>query len=357
MENRVVYRLGCAAFLAVCTPCLPAAAQGSDSHVAVAPGSPNTAPAKPAAHSGERGTPVVQKSGVAGSPNPAQPGAEPGASMQSGVPAQPPVVCVAGLGIDDESAETAVALVCDELRKQGVAAVTTASAQGALEAYRVNLRRLGTDIYLELSREKPVGQVVDSKRIQLSSIEQASWASGRLAKAMVEGVAVDDTASSSTLVGEETRTPQKRNTKTRFSLGVLGTLVGDQAGYGIDMGLGFASEEYGAHILARLSAGDATHTALVLAAWRYLYDGEVAPLVGIGAGIAHLAYHDSDTGADWSNSGFILEPTFGVEVFRFEKSRLQIMATVDFPVFKFKRDDSTDSKYGLGGTLSLGYLF
>lgn len=267
------------------------------------------------------------------------------------------MVCVAGLGVNDESAETAVSLVCDELRKQGVAVVTARSAQGALEAYRVNLRRLGTDIYLELSHEKPVGQIVDSKRIQLSYIEQASWAAERLAEAMIKGVAVDETASSSTLVGGETRTPVKRNTETRFSLGVLGTLVGDQAGYGVDMALGFASEDYGAHLLARLGGGDATHSALVLAAWRYLYDGEVAPLVGFGAGIAHLAYRDSNDGYDWSNSGFILEPTFGIELFRFGKSRLQIMATVDFPAFKFKRDDSTDSKYVLGGTLSLGYLF
>jgi hypothetical protein len=219
------------------------------------------------------------------------------------------------------------------------------------------MRRLGTVTYLELVHEKPVGQGVASRRIRLAYVEEASWGAPRLAEAMAKDIPVEATARSDTLVGGDTRSPSKRNTDTRFSLGAVGAVVGDQPGYGVDMALGFAGEDYGAHLVGRAAGGDAAQVGLVLSAWRYLSDWEMAPLLGIGAGVEALSYDDNDGNGRYTAGGLVIEPTVGLEMFRFDKPRVQLLLSVGIPLFKLKRPAGSDSVYALTETLSLAYLF
>ena len=175
--------------------------------------------------------------------------------------------------------------------------------------------------------------------------------------AQAKDIPVEATARSDTLVGGDTRSPSKRNTDTRFSLGAVGAVVGDQPGYGVDMALGFAGEDYGAHLVGRAAGGDAAQVGLVLSAWRYLSDWEMAPLLGIGAGVEALSYDDNDGNGRYTAGGLVIEPTVGLEMFRFDKPRVQLLLSIGIPLFKLKRPAGSDSVYALAETLSLAYLF
>ncbi len=83
---------------------------------------------------------------------------------------------------------------------------------------------------------------------------------------------------------------------------------------------------------------------------RYFFsEGDVAPLIGAGISVGTIY---SDNGRDdGNNEGFGAHVTFGVEMFRFGKSRLRLEARADLPFFKHTTDFwVTDVPYEISST-------
>lgn len=273
-------------------------------------------------------------------------------------PASKKPICLVGIGRGDANAETATALICEKLRERGVEAVTVDQAVPAPAVYRVNLRPLGTLYYLELVREEPAGHVVASRRLQLGGLEQVPVAAERLVVALTEDRPVEETATARSLVDGETRKPAVRSNDVRFAFGVVGVMVGSDVGYGADMAFGFHGQEYGAQIRGRAAGGDASHVSLAVSGWRYFGDGDVAPFVGVGFGLGRLTDDDGFAG-----NGLLVEPTIGLELFRFDQSRLLITTQLDIPVFRFEKTRNLDGerqleeRFRLGGSLATTFVF
>lgn len=267
-------------------------------------------------------------------------------------------VCLLGVGRGDANAETATALICEKLRERGVAVVTVSDPVSAPVVYRVNLRPLGSLYYLELVREEPAGRVVASRRLQIGGLEQVPAAAERLVIALTEDRPVEDTATARSLVAEETRSPAVRSNPVRFAFGVVGVMVGSDMGYGADMAFGFHGQQYGAQIRGRAAGGDASQVSLAVSGWRYIGDGDVAPFFGLGFGLGRLTDDDGFAG-----NGLVVEPTLGVELFRFDQSRLLITTQLDIPVFRLEKDrylngeHHLDDRYRLGGSLATTFVF
>ena len=82
----------------------------------------------------------------------------------------PPAVCLIGdhPGILESDAQTAVLLVCDELRRQGISVTDPVyEAPASANVYRVVLRRLGEKIIVRLSHENPVGTIITERQLTL----------------------------------------------------------------------------------------------------------------------------------------------------------------------------------------------
>ena len=239
-----------------------------------------------------------------------------------------------------------------------MAVVTVDEPVPAPAVFRVNLRPLGSLYYLELVREEPGGRVVASRRLQLGGLEQVPVAAERLVTALTEDRPVEDTATARSLVDGETRAPALRTNNVRFAFGVVGVLVGSDIGYGADMAFGFHGAQYGAQIRGRAAGGGASQVSLAVSGWRYFGDGDVAPFVGMGFGLGRLTDDDG-----FGGNGLMVEPTLGVELFRFDQSRLLITTQLDIPVFRLERTDYLngenlrEDRYRLGGSLATTFVF
>lgn len=286
-------------------------------------------------------------------PTPEEPAGAPSAAPAPSPSTTP--ICLLGVGRGDANAETAASLLCEKLREQGVQVSTVDEEIPAPGAYRVHLRPLGSLYYLELVKEAPVGQVVASRRLQIGGLEEVPAAAQRLVEALVNDVPIEGTARAHSLVSQETSAPKVRSTHTRFSLGVAGVMVGTDLGYGADMAFGFVGTDYGSQIRLRGAGGDAGHVSLVVSGWRYFGQGDIAPFLGLGFGMGRLSDDE-----DFAKGGLLVEPVVGVELFRFDSSRLQVTVALDIPLFRLERfimDAGMESRYVLGGGLGVAYIF
>lgn len=150
------------------------------------------------------------------------------ATSQTDQPTTGGIVCLVGdhSGVAESDAETAASITCDALRQQGIAVGAPVTEAGsAAEAYRVTLRRLGEMVILELRHEGPVGTTLDSRTLQLATIEEVVVAGPRLAEALARGVPIEETAAVGNLVGQETREPGQMSGETFAGVGIMGFAV------------------------------------------------------------------------------------------------------------------------------------
>ena len=86
-----------------------------------------------------------------------------------------------------------------------------------------------------------------------------------------------------------------------------------------------------------------------LTARRFLSQGDVAPVIGVGIDLAVIYGRSSHSGgsiSDGTRTGFGAHVTFGVEVLRSTKCRLTLEARADLPFFKFGVSDGHYYGYG-----------
>lgn len=265
------------------------------------------------------------------------------------------VPCVAGArtGVPEADAETARALVCAALARQGLAIEPAAAgdaAAGTAERYRVDLRPLGDAVILTVAQERPVGTEVDARTLSLASIEEVPVAAERIARALKAGEPVAETATVDSLVGEETRQYQKKHGEFFWSLGIAGGYALN-ADSGIVPGLAFGgfyeTSRVAIGVDLRFVAGkdDGAGTAAmsfgVGARW-FLTDTDFSPFVGGGLSFLTISTDGTDDGGDYeelSKTGLGAKVELGVEALRLHESRLIAALQVDVPFFELERDD------------------
>jgi hypothetical protein len=257
-------------------------------------------------------------------------------------------ICLLGLhtGIDDADAETAADLVCKELRKNGVSVFSVQrSAEGASAVYRIELRRLGENILIDLVYEAPVGSPHDSRSTQLKNIEEVIVAAPRLAKALVYKRPMEETAQLDTLVGEETRPYDKIFGEFFWGLGVLGVALPTAeiySGFGFQLKVFYESSEYS--IGFDLKGGgadqgddDAGFFGMSVGARYFFSTANISPFVGGGLGFLLMNVENDSDDYDYYRSydgmGMSAFLETGIEFLRFHSSRLDLALRIDAPFY------------------------
>ncbi|MBN1655429.1 MAG: hypothetical protein JXA30_16810 [Deltaproteobacteria bacterium] len=295
-------------------------------------------------------------------------------------PEKKETVCLLGLhtGIDESDAQTAADLVCKELRKNGVSVLgVERSAEGASAAYRIELRKLGDNVLIDLIYESPIGSPHDSRSTQLKSIEEVIVAAPRLAKALIRKEPMETTAEISTLVGDETRPYEKIYGEFFWGLGILGVAmptVEIYAGFGFQLKVFYESSEYsiGVDIKgggADQGEDDAKFFGMSVGARYFFSTANISPFIGGGLGflLMEVTRDDGyDYYIDYEGTGLTSYLEAGVEFLRFHSSRLDLAVRFEAPFFSLEDEyyysgpnsvGETRSRYVFPITLGLAYCW
>jgi hypothetical protein len=305
-------------------------------------------------------------------PPPAGEGARPEpAAPGGGIP------CLIGEheGIAASDARTATSLVCDELRAQGVAVGAPATSAGSAPvAYSTTMRRLGAVVILEVAREAPPGRAVDSRRIQLASLEEVAVAAPRAAEALVRGVPMAETSTMGTLVGEETRALGERPGRTFWGVGIaFAALAGADvhAAPGFNFRFFYETLRFGVGTDLLLAGGLSGGDSAAFFSWsvgaRYFFSETNASFFA-GGGLAWDTLV-SETGGEGdytqqgTDTGLGVYGDVGWEFLREHSSRLTLTLRVDVPLFQVTREREEegfmrrDDTYVVPVTLTVGYAW
>lgn len=274
--------------------------------------------------------------------------------------------CMVGsyAGFDASEAETATSLVCSQLRKRGIATgAPNWEVEGAEETFRVNLRPLGRTVFLGLERIDRSGAIVAEEELALDGIEEVAVAAPRLVDAVVGGTSVEQTASYSNLVGEETRRPRKLGGETFWGLGILGFGVTGTDIYtapGMLIRTGYETESFGILGDLRFGAGSpADDTAAFFnigigGRW-FTTSTNWSPFLGVG--LSWMSMGVESGRFDGTRSGLASWVEFGIEGLRFYDSRLSIDLRVDVPFFELESDFPKEERYRMPISLAVGYMW
>lgn len=254
--------------------------------------------------------------------------------------------CVMGAmrGIPEADAETVAEILCDALRDKGVAVGQPTIERGSREAFRVDARPLGTKLFLTLTREDSSGAALGKATLDVSAIEEVPVAAPRLAGMVLDGKSASQTATVSTLVGDEARQYQKKGGESLWGLGFAGIAVpGAEVfpGFGLVLRGAFETEDFGVVGDLRFAGGspsgtvDEAHLFTASINGRYFFlNGGWTPYFGVGLGWSALTVTTGDFSQDEAGMGANVE--LGFEFLRLYKSRLSFDFRVDLPFFELR---------------------
>jgi hypothetical protein len=289
--------------------------------------------------------------------------------------------CLVGqnAGVAWSDSETAALLVCRELRWQGVKVGAPGEPGiGARAAYRVKLRRLGNIYLLDVSHESPVGMVVDSRNVQLASLEELPVAAARVAAALIQKKPVAATAKVNSIFGDEARVYPKKHGEFLYGLGVFGlALVGEQfmVGAGPQGQLFHETSDYSVGGSIRLgSARQGDESALLFGlsfGGRYFFNPtDISPYLGGGLGF-HLTKVESRYREETEYSYYSRREdeltgklfgaylSAGFELLRLYNSRLDFELRVDLPFNQLEpssyNDRQLSARYVVPVSLAAAY--
>lgn len=251
--------------------------------------------------------------------------------------------CLVGAhpAISDADAETATGIVCEQLRKAGVAVgEATVEAAQALEVYRVSLRPLGRKVYLTLQREQG-GTLTGESQLLLQEIEEVPVAAPRVVQALLSDKSVEQTATVNNLVGEEVRHVHKRDGEGFFNLGIAGLAVPNTdvvGGAGFIIGGSYEADDFGAFVEWRIAGGEPQDDQVVSNSFGvggrwFMTDGNWSPFVTGGLAFSSLSVESPDLN-DGTDSGLSAFAGIGVEALRFYHSRFSVDLRSELPFYK-----------------------
>jgi len=268
------------------------------------------------------------------------------------VPALAPAAeCVIGTmrGIPAADAETVADIVCDAIRDRGVDVGPPVTEAPGREAYRIDARTLGSKIFLTVTHEATGGGTLGRGSIDVTTIEEVPVAAPRLAAMVLEKKTAEQTATVSSLVGDETREYKKMGGETLWGIGFSGIAVPGSdvfPGIGLVFRGAFETQDFSVLGDLRITGGDKTGVpdrATLFSAninGRYFFlNGGWTPYVGGGLGWSALDLRVGEF--ESSDSGMAGNVEVGFEFLRFYKSRLHVDARVDLPFFQLQQPEGT----------------
>lgn len=123
-------------------------------------------------------------------------------------------------------AQTAAMLVYNELRKYGISATKPVfEVPASASVYRIEMRPLGTKIFVRLSEESPIGTIKAERQIMLAGIEEMISAAPRLVDALVHDKPIASTVGMTTVTEEEARVLRKVTGEHHFNIGFFGAFT------------------------------------------------------------------------------------------------------------------------------------
>jgi len=184
-------------------------------------------------------------------------------------------------------------------------AVEVAGPLGAGAAVYGSVARLGEKVVVTATLvDVAGGTVLNSDRMTVSRIEELDTAAVRFAEAFVRGRRVEETAQLGTITREEAQPDIRREGESGFSFGLGGVApLGDgyaEAGMGVLFDFGWLFEArwfaIGPRLGVRFSAeekggGRYVEVPIDVTAAYIMSLGDVAPFIGIGAGV-HFLWED-----------------------------------------------------------------
>ncbi len=259
-------------------------------------------------------------------------------------------------GVDDASARTAAALVCEAIE---VRRAKTPRAVKADATFVVSVRKLGSSMILALSERGPGDVVRASRQVTLARIEETTTAAPRLVDSLLDGVPLKSTERVDNLTAEETRVKPTRSGRTSFAVGLLGTSL-PQANVwlapGLELGFVYESTNFLLNVDGRVAwftghAGGA-YTGVSIGA-DYLFSTEnTSPYLGGGLGLSYLGARrvwdkeqEEGRSRDTQGGGLAAFVEGGFEFMRLEKTRLMLGLRMDLPFYLVESEAYTDYRY------------
>ena len=270
--------------------------------------------------------------------------------------ADTPAVCLISdhPGIPESDAQTAVLLVCDELRKQGISVTDPVhEALDSANTYRIVLRRLGEKIIVRLSHENPIGTIIAERQLTLANIEEMIPAAPRLVDALVHGKPIDDTVDMETVTEQEARELRKISGESLWHLEIFGTFVPSTdiaaaPGYGLGWSYQTPSYAVGADLRLAINSYEDTYEdssdgfgffSWAIGGSYFLNKQNISPYVGGGLAIIAVGYREAHYDSGEVDLGLGAYGVAGVEALRLTQSRLNLELRIDRPFFTLPNQD------------------
>lgn len=305
--------------------------------------------------------------------------------------ADTPAICLIGdhPGIPDSDAQTAVLLVCDELRKQGISITDPVyEAPATANVYRVVLRPLGGKIIVRLSHENPIGTIIAERQLTLANIEEMIPAAPRLVDALINNKPIDATVDMETVTEQEARPLRKISGESLWSIGIFAiSLPGTDIAARPLLGFGWSFErptfaavtDFRFRIQEEADLFEAEGDRFSFFSWSiggkyFLKKQNISPYIGGGFAIVGVEYETTTRvkkhkewfgsveryrelwGEEWEwvdeyssagANGLGAYAAIGIEALRLTESRLKFELRVDRPFFKLPRQDSFPITFGV----------
>jgi hypothetical protein len=234
-------------------------------------------------------------------------------------------------GVPQSDAETAVELLCGELRK----------ASAGSGAYSVDLRTLGELVIVTAEREAPAASVT----VQVHGVEEILTAAPRIADALVRGLGFSTTQRVDNLLVEETRQPRVKKGAVKFSAGVadVESLGFGARSAGFSLGLMYSTPRFALPAELRLAWNDGGYPdgksldvfSISVGGRAFFSKKDVAPFLGAGLGFLSLsAYEYSSEAYSFGAERLGVAPYVeaGVEMLRLHRGRIALVVRADLPL-------------------------
>lgn len=308
---------------------------------------PEASPAGSAPASAEQAAPATATANVVNTnPNVAQT-----------VPVAAPGTCRLGVnaGFEPGDAQTAASLICRDLPPE---------TRTSNLSYRIDLEKLGTAMFVTLSSEQQ-GQVVDSRRLKVNSLEDLATVGPRLGTALVEKKPLPETERVGNLTSADAVAPVHKSGQFQVEAGVLAAAAPGLATVspGIQLALRYDTPRWMLTTQVRLAwdtnGEDRFSMSQLGVGPRYMFStSDTTLFVGGGMvveGLGKSVLKTAENGGDWRDSdkgsGIGAYAEVGLEMMRLHKNRLNVALRADFPTFTVGGD------YLMPLSLSTSFVF
>lgn len=275
--------------------------------------------------------------------------------------------------IVEGDARSAALLIAVELRKIGVSVsdpVKDVPISG--NVYRVSFSLLGEKILVRLTKEIPIGKIIDERQLWISNIEEMIEAAPRLVDALVNQKSISSTADIESVVEGDSPVTRKISGESFWSVGLLGSFLPGtnfMGELGVEIGLSYERPIYGIETEFRFTGGEEFNgDSFIFTSWsiggRYFFNKQnISPYVGGGLALSIANYQRKITRQerDWfsgelwdyddydseSDTGMGVYIVGGIEMLRLYRNRLNLEIRVDRTFFQLPTQDIMPISLGI----------